>query len=225
MFQLGGSWCLQSIGLLRLAPCATCRLVVKGSVRSASSSVEGAAVGVLAAQEKSKEVPSDEQQEKTIDAPISSSGPPISQRLHIRRSSVVAAAFAALKRDQFSFSKPKRPSLNDQIQKAETVESLLSLGEATFLSRSHALKIVSILADWTASNKVKLSDFDSDARFHKLCRLLGKSSGNQGRLGIESSVVSDLGTVLGVTGDDQAAKLISGMTLDQMIRVSIFCCG
>lgn len=32
----------------------------------------------------------------------------------------------------------------------------------------------------------------------------------------------DLGTVLGITGDDEAARLISNLTLPQMIKVFFF---
>jgi hypothetical protein len=33
---------------------------------------------------------------------------------------------------------------------------------------------------------------------------------------------SDLSTVLGITGDDEAAKLISSISLPQMVKVNIY---
>jgi hypothetical protein len=38
----------------------------------------------------------------------------------------------------------------------------------------------------------------------------------------EASGISDLAVVLGVTGDDEAAKLVAGVSLSQMIRVREF---
>jgi hypothetical protein len=91
------------------------------------------------------------------------------------------------------------------------------------LSRRYALRIVSQLADWTTSGRAKLSDFEADTRFVKLCRLLGRGlpQGSQS-FEKEASGIGDLAVVLGVTGDDEAAKLVAGVSLNQMIRVSEF---
>lgn len=117
---------------------------------------------------------------------------------------------------------------------AKTVNGLLSISDTGngVLSRKHALKIVSILAEWSSINKVKLSDFESDPRFIKLCRLLGrstnpplKSNGNSSsnKAAVvhkrESYQMEDLNMVLGITGDDEAAKLVSSITVPQMIKV------
>jgi hypothetical protein len=135
------------------------------------------------------------------------------------KNSIVAAVFASLK----SVEAPQKEaaSLNESIAAAGSLESLLCIAEAPKVSRQHALRIVSQLADWTASGHVKLSDFEADTRFLKLCRLLGRGvpHGSQ-RSEKEAAGLGDLAIVLGVTGDDEAAKLVAGMSLSQMIRVS-----
>lgn len=69
------------------------------------------------------------------------------------------------------------------------------------------------MADWASSSRVKLSEFERDPRFLKLCEMLGKD--DKGK----QSLFSDLSTVLGITGDDEAAKLISSISLSQMVKV------
>jgi hypothetical protein len=135
-----------------------------------------------------------------------------------RKSSIVAAAFASLKNVETPKKRP--PSLDESIAVADSVESLLSVAEAPQLSRRYALRIVSQLADWTTSGRAKLSDFEADKRFVKLCRLLGRGlpQGSQS-FEKEASGMGDLAVVLGVTGDDEAAKLVAGVSLNQMIRV------
>lgn len=54
-----------------------------------------------------------------------------------------------------------------------------------------------------------------DPRFLKLCRMLGKEN-TKGK----GNLFSDLSTVLGITGDDEAAKLISSISMSQMVKVS-----
>lgn len=78
---------------------------------------------------------------------------------------------------------------------------------------------MSTLADWTVQGKVETSDFENDPRFGEVCRLLG----------IETPAIkkkdkkneSDLSTVLGVASDDEAAKLISNISLSQMVKVQL----
>lgn len=77
------------------------------------------------------------------------------------------------------------------------------------------LKAVSLLADWANSGKVKLSEFETNPKFLKLCRMLGKENTN-----VKTNLFSDLSTVLGITGDDEAAKLISSISLPQMVKVN-----
>jgi hypothetical protein len=95
------------------------------------------------------------------------------------------------------------------------------------------LKIVSILAEWSSIGRVKLDEFENDARFTKLCRMLGRAvmnkkntNGNNNSNSSNNSVnkitgfrTADMDTVLGVTGDDEAAKLVASITLDQMVKV------
>lgn len=80
-------------------------------------------------------------------------------------------------------------------------------------------------------------EFENDTRFTKLCRLLGRTvnfgkNGNNGNGNsnngnhtpkspkkIAGFRTDDLNTVLGVTGDDEAAKLVASITLPQMVKV------
>lgn len=73
---------------------------------------------------------------------------------------------------------------------------------------------MSTLADWASSGRVKLSEFEADPRFLKLCKMLGKDN-QKGK----DNLFGDLSTVLGITGDDEAAKLISTISLPQMVKV------
>lgn len=153
--------------------------------------------------------------------------------------SIVAAAFASLNEPEVEItpkidsdsSKQSSPSAaanltDEKIINAKTVNGLLMISEQNGpITRKHALKIVSILAEWSTINKVKLTDFENDARFIKLCRILGRnttkngSPSNNGRKPITGFRTDDLNTVLGVTGDDEAAKLIASITLPQMVKV------
>lgn len=78
--------------------------------------------------------------------------------------------------------------------------------------------MVSTLADWASSGRAQLLDFEGDSRFLKLCKMLGKDSSKS-----KNNLFSDLSTVLGITGDDEAAKLISSISLSQMVKVNYFC--
>lgn len=78
--------------------------------------------------------------------------------------------------------------------------------------------MVSILSEWSSANKVKLGDFEKDPRFLKLCRILARSTTSQAMTSL--TMAEDLSTVLGITGDDEAARLIANLTLPQMVKVS-----
>lgn len=74
-------------------------------------------------------------------------------------------------------------------------------------------------------NRAKLSDFENDARFIKLCRQLGrtvaKASVDNGQYNQKLSAfrTDDLNTVINIAGDDEAAKLIASISVSQMIKV------
>ncbi|XP_047997178.1 FAST kinase domain-containing protein 4 [Leguminivora glycinivorella] len=142
------------------------------------------------------------------------------------KSGLVAAAFATLNTPETD--EPKRPSpksvkqsrtqqMDIQIVKATDINGLLAVAEHPVVSRRHALKMVSILSDWSSSNKVKITDFEKDPRFLKLCRILARTSTTQAMSSL--TMAEDLSTVLGITGDDEAARLISNLTLPQMVKV------
>ncbi|XP_055853270.1 FAST kinase domain-containing protein 4 [Episyrphus balteatus] len=170
------------------------------------------------------------------------------------KSRIVAAAFQSLKEDDTnqsgeaaassgaaSSSSPKSNNIDERILNAKTVNGLLSVSENTStISRKHALKIVSILAEWSSANRVRLSEFENDSRFIKVCKILGKTfprngngfgaanaavnnnknnNNNNGNKRISGFRTDDLNTVLGVAGDDEAAKLIASISVPQMVKV------
>ncbi|KAJ9598378.1 hypothetical protein L9F63_010900 [Diploptera punctata] len=138
-----------------------------------------------------------------------------------KSSSMVSAAFASLR--EMGPAPPKKvhsTKIDDRIKAAESVEELLSIAEIPQLSRRYALRIVSQLADWTTNGRAKLADFEADHRFLKLCRMMGRGLPN-GVKGIEKegSGFGDLAVVLGITGDDEAAKLVAGISMQQMVKI------
>lgn len=154
------------------------------------------------------------------------------------KSSLVAAAFESLKEDSYTKEKSKTAdskgmnSIDERILNAKTVNGLLSVSESSGpLSRKHALKIVSTLAEWSSINRAKIAEFENDARFLRVCRVLGRTMGkdgnasggsgneNNGPKRISGFRTDDLNTVLGVAGDDEAAKLIASISLPQMVKV------
>ncbi|CAG2056049.1 unnamed protein product, partial [Timema podura] len=139
-----------------------------------------------------------------------------------KRNSIIETAFASLKEaDNTTFTRHKKIlSLEDQIERADSVETLLTLVNNSSVTRRSALRVVSVLADWTSSGRVKLADFEGDQRFVKMCRLLGKGfTSSSSKTAPDMGGFGDLAMVLGVTGDDEAAKLVAGISLSQMIRV------
>ncbi|PSN58393.1 hypothetical protein C0J52_02817 [Blattella germanica] len=162
--------------------------------------------------------PSSDVKPETLPTDTSSSTP-VSEVAQ-KKNTMVAAAFASLKDVEPIKKKKQSHFLDERISSANSVESLLAVAETPQISRRHALRIVSQLADWTTNGKVKLSDFEADARFVKLCRLLGRGlpRGSNG-LEKEATGFGDLAVVLGITGDDEAAKLVAGISLSQMIRI------
>lgn len=159
---------------------------------------------------------------------------------------MVAAAFESLRNETESSGKlttnksstaSAANNIDERIVNAQTVNGLLSITENNVaFSRKHALKIVSILAEWSTVNRVKISEFENDTRFLRVCRMLGrtvpkneangKNNGNTaGTTNSNSSKrisgfrTDDLNTVLGVAGDDEAAKLIASISLPQMVKV------
>lgn len=79
---------------------------------------------------------------------------------------------------------------------------------------------MSTLAQWSASGKIELADFETDPRFVKLCRILSRGTNRTRFPPRNGTRGDDLSMVLGVTGDDEAAKLVASITLPQMIKVS-----
>lgn len=84
------------------------------------------------------------------------------------------------------------------------------------------LQVVSILSNWTSSEKIKLDDFERDPRFLRLCKILTRNNSGpkQSRTVTVPTKSEDLTTVLSVTADEEAAKLVESITLPQMVKVS-----
>lgn len=136
------------------------------------------------------------------------------------QNSMVAAAFASLNSNENA--RDIRTKVTDsKVQQANTVDELLNISHGTGVTRRHALNVVSILADWTSKGKVELADFETDPRFLKLCRILTKNHTNNRSkyAAVEANKSEDLSTILSVTADDEAAKLVASITLSQMIKV------
>ncbi|EDV94306.1 FAST kinase domain-containing protein 4 [Drosophila grimshawi] len=149
---------------------------------------------------------------------------------------MVAAAFESLRNENESKGKSAASignNIDERIVNAKTVNGLLAITENNnAFSRKHALKIVSILAEWSTINRVKISEFENDTRFLRVCRMLGRtvpkdgangknggSNNNNASKRISGFRTDDLNTVLGVAGDDEAAKLIASISLPQMVKV------
>ncbi|GJQ84445.1 hypothetical protein Trydic_g15661 [Trypoxylus dichotomus] len=127
---------------------------------------------------------------------------------------MVAAAFASLQKE--IPVEIDTPQTDRRISSAQTVNEILSISEGNSVSRKHALKVISVLADWSLQGKAKLPEFESDPRFVRLCRILIKANGKQNRSIARSE---DLSTILNITADDEAAKLVTSISLPQMVKV------
>ncbi|XP_045467334.1 FAST kinase domain-containing protein 4 [Harmonia axyridis] len=132
------------------------------------------------------------------------------------RSRIVSAAFASLNDSNKFEVDINTPHTDSKISNASTVDDLLSISKGEGVSRRIALKIVSVLADWTTSKKIKLADFENDLRFIKLCKVLTRTYKSER---FAASKSEDLSTVLSVTADEEAAKLIQTVTLPQMVKI------
>lgn len=132
---------------------------------------------------------------------------------------IVTAAFASLKDTANDSLGIQTPFIDKRITSAKTVDELLSISsEGSGISRRHALKVVSVLASWSTNDKVKLSDFETDPRFLKLCKILARLN-NFHTINKVKSRSEDLSMILSVTADDEAAKLVATITLPQMVKV------
>lgn len=136
---------------------------------------------------------------------------------------IVATAFENLKEENLNSTIKTATSIDieEAIVKAKNVSTLLSLQDQS-LERKHALKIVSKLAEWSSEDKIKLSDFENDQRFIKICSALGRPITKNQRQSPQTNKKdfrSELNTVLGVAGDDEAARLIASISLPQMVKV------
>ncbi|CAH0552712.1 unnamed protein product [Brassicogethes aeneus] len=135
--------------------------------------------------------------------------------------SMVATAFASLNSENVNKinNEINTPHTDTKIASAKTIDEILSISEGNGVSRKHALKVVSVLAEWTSSGKVALNEFEADPRFIRLCKILTKNANTKPNKYDIPSRSEDLSTILNVTADDEAARLVSSITLPQMVKV------
>ncbi|KAH8311650.1 hypothetical protein KR044_007358 [Drosophila immigrans] len=213
------------LGLQRFAGSFVTQLYRRATYTSSAR----AASAALAAPASSGQSSSDNSETR---AEVNAKKPKISGQM-------VAAAFESLRSENDLAAKSSNATninnIDERIINAKTVNGLLAITENNnSFSRKHALKIVSILAEWSTINRVKISEFENDTRFLRVCRMLGRtalpkngSNGKNGSLAgaansnkrISGFRTDDLNTVLGVAGDDEAAKLIASISLPQMVKV------
>lgn len=111
-----------------------------------------------------------------------------------------------------------------RINEATTVQQLLELSE-TGLNQQNAMTILSKLSVLTASSQATVKEFEDDYRFLKICRLLSKEPSKSGTnktgtaLRDEVQKSTELEMVLSVAGDEEAAKVVEGLSLPQKVRV------
>ncbi|KAL1509485.1 hypothetical protein ABEB36_004210 [Hypothenemus hampei] len=130
---------------------------------------------------------------------------------------MIKSVFASLQIQDKS-SDIQTPFTDNKLVNAQTIDELLSVSQGTGVSRKHALKVLSILSTWASSGKVSFNEFENDPRFLRLCKILTKN-GQSSKLTRSPHKSDDLSAVLNVTADDEAAQLVSGISLAQMIRV------
>ncbi|XP_076250695.1 FAST kinase domain-containing protein 4 [Rhynchophorus ferrugineus] len=131
------------------------------------------------------------------------------------RANLVKVAFASIQRDE-----GLTPATDEKIKKANTIDELLSISQGSGISRQHALKVVSVLSNWTSNRKIEIGDFESDPRFLRLCKILTKSSASKSIKNIQPVLNNnDLSTILNITADEEAAKIVSDLNISQILRV------
>lgn len=83
---------------------------------------------------------------------------------------------------------------------------------------------MSVLSNWTSDGKIKIGDFEKDPRFLRLCKILTKNYASKSVKNIQPALSNnDLSTILNITADEEAAKIITDLSISQMLRVSIIC--
>lgn len=114
-------------------------------------------------------------------------------------------------------------SLDQLIAKADKLNDLLAIADKPDLSRIHALKIVSTLAEWSSAGKVKPTDFENSGRFIRICSLLTTGSNATRTWGNNKTnptvKSSEFEMILNVAGEDESAKVIQNLQLPQMVKV------
>ncbi|XP_030756831.1 FAST kinase domain-containing protein 3, mitochondrial [Sitophilus oryzae] len=135
------------------------------------------------------------------------------------RNNIVKVAFASINLANTSIG-IDTPIIDKKIKSATSVDELLSLSQGTGVSRHHALKVVSVLSNWTSTGQIQLRDFETDPRFLRLCKILTKNSIiSRSTKNLDTDASEDLSTILNITADEEAAKIVASITIPQMIKV------
>lgn len=120
-------------------------------------------------------------------------------------------------------TKPSKPTVNidELIQKADSLNELLMIVDKPSANRTHALKIVSTLAEWSATGRIKPEEFENNARFARVCQILTPSNRrtDTAQKSNRKLVSKDLELVLNVAGEEESAKIIQNLPVAQMIKL------
>lgn len=112
-------------------------------------------------------------------------------------------------------------SLTSRISNATTVSELLQLSDQ-HLNQQNAMAIITKLSVWTASNQVRVKDFENDYRFLKICQVLSKvevAKDFKSVIHKDQQKSAELEMVLSIAGDDEASKIVESLSLPQKVRV------
>lgn len=137
---------------------------------------------------------------------------------------LISTAFLTIKGEKQPSSAENDAVIDEAITSAKSLPEMLAITDQLTIQRKHALRIVSVLSEWTQNNRIKVSEFENDVRFLSICRLLGKrvdqlKTGKSSPTSNTSFRTDDLSLVMSVAGDDEAAKLVGSISLPQMVTV------
>lgn len=116
--------------------------------------------------------------------------------------------------------------IDSAIISTNSVNELLHIQECKKVSYKEAFGIISKLANWIASNKIVLSDIQSDRRFIKLCKIIARRTqivetlGDQpGDKELDQACIKNLILLSGLQELRNSVKEISHLSIHQMIKV------
>lgn len=108
--------------------------------------------------------------------------------------------------------------LYEAILNATNVTEMLCVLDNRYIKKSHALKAVTILADWTTLNRANAIEFRNDRRFIKILHLLNRSEAPTHPEIAKGFRTPDLNLVMSVKIDDDIVKQIPGLSLGSIVN-------